>query len=117
MKEEEKQTSKNKKRKRISFWYIITGGVLKTSFVIKHIRLILLIVFLFFFFVGNRLTCLSKLRRINELQKELEYIKYESIDISGQLTGSNRWSQVEQLVKKQGLELESAKSPPYIIRK
>jgi uncharacterized membrane protein YciS (DUF1049 family) len=117
MEEEEKILHKNKKKKRISFWYIITGGVLKTAFVIKHIRMIILIVILSFFFVGNRLTCMSKLRKINELQKQLEYIKYESIDISGQLTGSNRLSQVEQLVRNQGLGLESAKSPPYIIRK
>jgi hypothetical protein len=113
----EKEITGKKKKKRFSFWYFITGGVLKTSFVIKHIRMIILVVFLSFFFVGNRLTCLSKLRRINELQKELEYIKYESIDISGQFTGSNRLSQIEQLVKKHGLDLESAKSPPYILRK
>ena len=113
----EKETDKIKKKKSISFWYILTGGVLKEDFVVKHIRMIILVVILFFFFVGNRYTCLSKLRKINELQKELEYIKYESIDISGQLTGNNRLSQIEQLVKNQGLELESAKNPPYILRK
>jgi hypothetical protein len=111
----EKQSSK--KKKRISFLYIISGGILKEDFVLKHIRMIFLVVILVFFFVGNRYTCLSKLRKINELQKELEYIKYESIDISGQLTGSNRLSQIEQLVENQGLKLESAKAPPYILRR
>ena len=114
---DEKQTATNKKKKRISLIYILTGGILKEDFIVKHIRMIILIVILVFFFVGNRYTCLSKLRRINELQKELEYIKYESIDISGQLTGSNRLSQIEQLIENQRLGLESAKSPPYILRK
>jgi len=114
---EEKELSKRKKKKRFSIWYILTGGVLGEDFIIRHIRMIILVVILVFFFVGNRYTCLSKLRRINELQNELEYIKYESIDISGQLTGSNRLSQIELLVKQQGLGLESAKSPPYILRK
>ena len=101
----------------MSFLYILTGGILKADFIVKHIHMIILVVFLVFFFIGNQYTCLSKLRRINELEKELEYIKYESIDISCQLTGSNRLSQIEQLVKSQRLELESAKSPPYILRK
>jgi hypothetical protein len=115
--DDEIQIPKKKKKRRISFLYIMSGGILKEDFVVRHIRMIMLVVVLVFFFIGNRYTCLSKLRRINELQKELEYIKYESIDISGQLTGSNRLSQIEQLVKSQGLELESAKSPPYIIRR
>ena len=114
---DEKETSEKKKKKRISLLYILTGGILKADFIVKHIRMIILVVILVFFFIGNRYTCLSKLRIINELEKELEYIKYEAIDISGQLTGSNRLSQVEQLVKNQGLELESAQSPPYILRK
>ena len=114
---DEKQPFKNKKKKRISLIYILTGGILKEDFIVKHIRMIILVVILVFFFVGNRHTCLSKLRKINALQKELEYIKYESIDISGQLTGSNRLSQIEQLVENQGLGLENAKSPPYILQK
>jgi len=114
---DEKQITENKKENQDSLIYIISGGILKKDFIVKHIRMIILVFILIFFYVGNRYTCLSKLRRIDELQKELEYIKYESIDISGQLTGSNRLSQIEQLVKNQGLDLESAKSPPYILRK
>jgi len=115
--EDEKQSPKKKKKRRNTFLYIMSGGVLKADFVIRHLRMIILVVMLVFFYIGNRYSCLSKLRRINELQKELEYIKYESIDVSSQLTGKNRLSQIEELVKKQGLDLESAKSPPYILRR
>jgi len=115
--EVEEKIPKSKKKRRVSFLYLMSGGILKEDFVVRHIHMIILVVMLTFFYVGNRYTCLSKLRRINELQKQLEYIKYESIDISGQLTGKNRLSQIEELVKKQGLDLESAKSPPYIIRR
>ena len=117
MMKDRKQTAENKKKNSVSWISILTGGILKADFVVKHIWMIILVVILFFFFVGNRYTCLSKLRQIDELQQELEYIKYESIDISGQLTGNNRLSQIEQLVKNQGLQLESAKNPPYILRK
>ena len=106
------------KKKRTSFLlYLLSGGILKEDFVVKHTRFIIVVAILLVFFIGNRYTCLNKLRTIDRLQKELREVKYESIQISGQLTGRNRLSQIEQLVKSQGLELESAKTPPYILHK
>ena len=107
---------KNKKKNR-NVLYVLSGGFLKEDFVVKHTRVIILIVILLVFFIGNRYTCLLKLREIDRLQKELQDVKTESIQISGQLTGRNRRSQIEQLVKSKGLEIESAKTPPYILHK
>ncbi len=70
-----------------------------------------------FVFISNRYTCLLKLREIDKLQQELKDVKYESLAISGQLTGNNRLSQIELLVKERGLDLESPQTPPYIIQK
>jgi len=110
----DKKKVKNKKR---NVLYILSGGILKEDFVVKHTRMIILIVILLVFFIGNRYTCLIKLREIDRLQKELQDIKAESIHISGQLTGRNRRSQIEELVKSKGLQIESAKTPPYILHK
>ena len=107
---------KNKKKRR-NILYILSGGFLKEDFVLKHTPMIILIAILLVFFIGNRYTCLVKLREIDHLQKELKDVKTESIQISGQLTGRNRMSQIEQLVKSNGLEIESAKTPPYILHK
>ena len=112
----EKKISKNK-RKRHDILYILSGGILKEDFVVKHTYMIMLIVILLVVFIGNRYTCLLKLREIDRLQKELQDVRNESIQISGQLTGHNRMSQIEQLVQSQGLKLESAKTPPYILHK
>jgi len=112
----EKKTSENKKKRR-DLLYVLSGGILKEDFVVKHTRLIMLIVILLVIFIGNRYTCLLKLRDIDRLQKELQDVRNESIQISGQLTGHNRMSQIEQLVQIQGLKLESAKTPPYILHK
>jgi uncharacterized membrane protein YcjF (UPF0283 family) len=111
----EQKTSK--KKKKWNLLYILSGGILKEDFVVKHTRMIILIVILLVFFIGNRYTCLMKLREIDRLQKELQDVKTEAIHLSGQLTGRNRRSQIEQLVKSQGLEIESAKTPPYILHK
>ena len=107
---------KNKKKRR-DILYILSGGILKEDFVVKHTRMIMLIVILLVLFIGNRYTCLLKLREIDRLQKELQDVRNESIQLSGQLTGRNRMSQIEQLVQSQGLKIESAKTPPYILHK
>ena len=97
--------------------YILGGGVLKEEFIVRHTRMIVLIVILLFFYISNRYTCAIKLREIDRLQTQLKEVKYESMSISAQLTGNTRPSQVEELVKRQGLDIEKAKSPPYKLKK
>ncbi|MDR1525183.1 MAG: hypothetical protein LBS79_08035 [Tannerella sp.] len=106
-----------KKKKRISVMYILGGGMLKEDFVIKHTKMIVLIVLLFFFYISNRYTCIIKLREIDRLQEQLKDVKSEALFISTRLTSNTRPSQVEELVKRQGLGLEKAKTPPYKLHK
>ena len=106
-----------KKRKRVSLMYILGGGILKENFIVKHTKMIVLIVVLFFFYISNRYTCLIKIREIDSLQQQLTEVKYEALSTSAQLTGNTRPSQVEELVKNQGLELEKAITPPYKLHK
>ena len=106
-----------KKKKKVSFMYILGGGILKEDFIVRHTKMIVLIVILLFFYISNRYTCIIKLREIDRLQEQLKEVKYESMSISAQLTGNTRPSQVEELVKRQGLDIEKAKSPPYKLRK
>lgn len=114
MEEEKKQPKKTrKKEKRLSLLYILGGGILKEDFIVKHTRMIVLIVILLFFFIGNRYTCLQKLKEIDRLQQQLRDVRFEALSISSTLTGQSRQSQVESLVEEQGIELESAKTPPY----
>lgn len=111
------ETRHSKKKRQLSLLYILGGGILKEDFIVRHTKLIVLIVGLMFVFISNRYTCLLKLREIDKLQRELKDVKYESLATSGQLTGNNRLSQIEQLVKEKGIDLESAKTPPYIIHR
>ncbi len=106
-----------KKKKRFSFVYILGGGILKEDFIVKHTKMIVLIAILLFFYISNRYTCLIKLREIDRLQRELKEVKFEAFSVSAKLTGNTRPSQVEELVKRQGLKLEKAKTPPYKLRK
>jgi len=109
--------SKEKKNKhkenRFSLMYILGGGILKEDYILKHTKMIVLVVVLSFFFIGNRYSCILKIRDINRLQRDLEDVKLKALTISTELTGKSRQSQIEALVKKQDIDLEGATSPPY----
>ena len=104
-------------KKKISLMYILGGGILKEDFIVRHTKMIVLIVILCFFYISNHYTCAIKIREIDRLQEQLKEVKLEAISISAQLTSDTRPSQVEERVKKQGLQLEKAKTPPYKIKK
>lgn len=113
----EKQQKRKKKESRFSLLYILGGGILKEDFIVRHTRMIVLVVILVFFFIGNRYTCMQKLREIDRLQQELRDVRFEALSISSELTGHSRQSQVELLIEEQGIELETAKNPPYELYK
>lgn len=115
MEQNGKQKVDKKKESRLSFWYILGGGVLKEDFIVKHTRMIVLLVVLAFFFIGNRYTCMQKLREIDKLQQQLRETRFEALSISSELTGHSRQSQIEQLIEEQGIDLEVAKQPPFEI--
>jgi len=118
MEEEKKQQKQTrKKEKRLSLLYILGGGILKEDFILKHTKMIVLVVVLIFFFIGNRYTCMQKLREIDRLQQQLRDVRFEALSISSELTGHSRQSQIELLIEEQGIELEVAKTPPYELRK
>ncbi len=115
--EEEKQQKNTKKEKRLSLLYILGGGILKEDYIVKHTRMIVLVVILLFFFIGNRYTCMQKLREIDRLQQKLRDVRFEALSISSELTGHSRQSQIESLIEEQGIDLEAAKTPPYELYK
>lgn len=113
---EEKKKAK-RKEKRLSLLYILGGGILKEDFIVRHTKMIVLVVVLIFFFIGNRYTCMQKLREIDRLQQQLRDVRFEALSISSELTGHSRQSQIELLIEEQGIDLEAAKTPPYEIHK
>ena len=117
MEEKQQRKKSKKKEKRLSLLYVLGGGILNEDFIVKHTRMIVLVVIMIFFFIGNRYTCMQKLREIDRLQQRLRDIRFEALSISSELTGNSRQSQVELLIEEQGIELEGAKTPPYEIYK
>jgi cell division protein FtsL len=107
----------NKKKKRISFLDLIGGRILKDNFSTKHTKLIFMFVILCLIFIGNILTCNLKVREIALLKKELAEKKMEAVNISVELIKYSQRSQIDERIKQQGLGLESATTPPFILHK
>lgn len=99
------------------FLYILGGGILKEDFIVRHTKMIVLVVVLIFIFIGNRYVCMQRLREIDRLQQQLRDVRFEALSISSELTGNSRQSQIELLIEEQGIELEAAKNPPYELYK
>ena len=98
MEENGQHKKTRKKEKRLSFWYILGGGVLKEDFILRHTRMIVLLVVLAFFFIGNRYTCMQKLREIDRLVSdkyvgELDADNVADYAAAGYITGlGDKWS-------------------------
>ena len=109
--------AEKKKERRLSVMDVLGGGVFKRSFFVNNTKMILLIAILLFFYISNRYTCIIKIREIDRLQIRLKEVKSEALSTSVRLTGYTRPSEIEELVRRQGLDLEKAKTPPYKLTK
>lgn len=83
------------------------------DFFITHGKRVLVMAILLLFYINNRYTCLKKIAEIEELKIQLQDIKYEALTRSSELIGVSRPSQVKELIKKQGIDLEESDKPAY----
>jgi len=115
--ERKSRKTKKAKERRISFLYILGGGILKEDFITRYLREIGWCVVFIFFIIGNRYSCIQKKKQIFNLQTELQLIRLEALTLSVELDQFSRQSKIEELLKKQNLNLEGANTPPYILYK
>jgi hypothetical protein len=101
------------KNSRHPLLYILSGGILQHALLLRHAKLILLIVLLLLTFIGNRYTCMHKLRDIDRLQQQLQDLRFEALSISSQLSSSSRQSHIEERIKDAALPLLPPSAPPY----
>ena len=106
-----------KKKKRFPWMHILGGGILEESFMVRHTKMIVLIVIMLFFYISNRYACIIKIREIDRLQVQLKEVRSENLSTLVQLTGNTQPSQIEEAVKRLGLDIEKAKTPPFKLQK
>jgi hypothetical protein len=94
---------------------VINGNILTKKFFQKQYGLIIMIAILAFMYVDNRYYCETQLARQIELKKKIQDLKYESLTISAELMQISRQSNVSDMIKLRGIELNEASTPAIVI--
>lgn len=111
------EKSKGKRAPRHASWRGIIGGdILAAEFFRRQAKLLVLIMVLVIFYINNRYECQQLMIRIEELKKELTDIKYDALTRSSELMEHSRQSRIEEYIATQHSDLQSATTPPYLIR-
>lgn len=69
------------------------------------------------FYIHNRYSFQRQIITIEELKKELTDIKYDALTRSSELMEQSRQSRIEEYIATQESDLQTATTPPYLIRK
>ena len=95
---------------------VFAGNILTRKNLTKQWKLILLLVFLAFVYIGNRYSCEQKIAEIDRLQKKLTDVKFEALTRSSELMEMGKQSQVHKLINSKNVNLTESTTPPYRIK-
>ncbi len=96
--------------------YILGGTIFTEDFFWKNARFLITVFIILVFYISNRYSCIEKRAKIELLQRELKDARYEAQTVSVKLTGMSRESKVEDLVKKNKIDISQTDQPTYRIR-
>ena len=112
----EQPNNKQKEASHISLRSILGGEILVHSFLRRQVYLLILIVILTSLYIDNRYSSQQELIEIDRLKKELTDIKYDALTISSELTEKSRQSRIEEYISAEGRQLQTAATPPFLIK-
>ena len=114
--EQQNTTSQQESDSHITLKSILGGDILAHSFLKRQANLLILIVLLTILYIDNRYSSQQELIEI-DAEKELTDIKYDALTISSELTERSRQSRIEEYIATEGTPLQTAATPPYLIKK
>ena len=95
---------------------ILGGDILSAEMMRGQIWLIIIIVLFIIVYISNRYSVQKNLLEIDNLNKELQDVKYKALSSSSQLTERSRESHVLELLKENNdSTLKMPEQPPFII--
>ena len=95
---------------------IMGGDILSAEMMRGQIWLIIIIVLFVIVYISNRYSVQKNLLEIDNLNKELQDVKYKALSSSSQLTERSRESHVLELLKQNNdSTLKMPEQPPFII--
>jgi hypothetical protein len=114
--EENAQNIKDNTKKQINRGFIkelLSGSMVSEKIILKNLGYVALITFLTAVYIGNRFHAEKITREMTRLQREVKDLRAESLSTSADLMYISKQSEVFNMVREKGLNLEELKTPPY----
>ena len=92
---------------------LMSGSMVTEKIILKNLGYILLLDILGAIYIANRFHAEKITRETTRLQKEVRDLRAESLSTSADLMYASKQSEVFRLVKKEELNLEELREPPY----
>jgi cell division protein FtsL len=109
-----KNSDKKSRAKTGSFMKeLLSGTMITEKIILKNIWYVLLITFLAAIYIGNRFHAEKITRESTRLQREVKDLRAESLATSADLMYLSRQSEVYDLIRERGLNLEELKTSPF----
>lgn len=94
---------------------LFSGKMIPVDFVLNKWKTLLVVFCLLMFYISNRYSCQQKEERIGALRKEVEELRYKSLDMFVRLKRIQKEEAVLRQVRDSALDLHYPERPPYII--
>jgi hypothetical protein len=92
---------------------LLSGSMVSEKIILKNLGYVALIAFLTAVYIGNRFHAEKITREMTRLQREVKDLRAESLSTSADLMYISKQSEVFNMVREKGLNLEELKTPPY----
>lgn len=115
LKSSAKKKKSTEKRRDSLISRIMQGRWLSTDFFARNSIIILFVIFFLMIYISNKYECLTKMERIQALERDLEVIKTESVRERSEYMSRTRESAMQQLVDTLHLDLRVQERPPFSI--
>jgi cell division protein FtsL len=92
---------------------LLSGSIVSEKIILSNLGYIAMMTILLAFYIANRFHAEKITRETTRLTREVKDMRAEALSTSADLMFLSRQSEVYNLVKEKGLNLEELKSPPY----
>ena len=113
---EEAESHNIKQPKKGSFLKeLLSGSIFSEKLILNNLNYVALLVLLAALYISNRYNAEKITRETTRLQSEVKDLRTEALSTSADLMFISRQSQVYNMIRERGLDLEELKVPPYKI--
>lgn len=92
---------------------LLSGSMVSEKIILKNLGYIALLTFLTAVYIGNRFHAEKITRESTRLQREVKDLRAESLSTSADLMYISKQSEVYNMIREKGLNLEEMKTPPF----